>query len=47
MNRFIPKKNAPQAYDSQNVKSFHQEFQENKQFMQQFIVDCVISIMGE
>jgi hypothetical protein len=45
MNRFITNNNAPQAYEYQNVKSYHQEFEENKRYMEQFIVDCVISTM--
>ena len=45
MNRYTTKKNAPQAMESQNVRSFYQEFEENKKYMELFVVDCVLSVM--
>ena len=47
MNKFTTQSNtnAPQAEERQKVKSFYQEFEENKKYMEQFVVDCVISVM--
>lgn len=45
MNRFTTKKNAPQAKNSQTMNSFYQEFEESKKYLEQFVVDCVISVM--
>lgn len=45
MNKFITTiNNAPQAEKHQK-KTLIQEFEENKKFMEQFVVDCVLSIM--
>ena len=47
MNKFTTQSNsnAPQAEEYQKVKSFYQEFEESKKYMEQFVADCVISVM--
>ncbi len=45
MNKFITTKiNAPQAEKHQKKTLIH-EFEENKKFMERFVVDCVLSVM--
>ncbi|MHA1112463.1 MAG: hypothetical protein ACTSRE_15310 [Promethearchaeota archaeon] len=47
MNTFTTQSNnnAPQAEERQKVKSFYQEFEESKKYLEQFVVDCVLSVM--
>jgi len=47
MNTFTTQSNynAPQAKNFQTVKPFYQEFEENKDYLEKFIVECVLSVM--
>jgi hypothetical protein len=46
MNRFTTSKNsAPQQDYNQQMKTYYQEFEENKKYMERFVADCVICVM--
>ena len=46
MNTFTSsKKSTPQEDFYQQMKSFYQEFEASKKYMERFVADCVIAVM--